>query len=47
MNKTTNEFETVASLYEIGNILFKDSRDITRDEAVVMHNYFKRKYTKA
>lgn len=43
----TNELETVGSLLEIGNILFKDSRDITQDEAAIMHTYFKRKYKKA
>lgn len=43
----TNELETVGSLIEIGNILFKDSRDITQDEAAIMHTYFKRKYKKA
>lgn len=43
----TNELETIGSLIEIGNVLFKDSRDITQDEAAIMQTYFKRKYTKA
>lgn len=45
--RLTVELETIGSLIEIGNVLFKDSRDITRDEAAIMHTYFKRKYTKA
>jgi len=43
----TAEFEAVGSLIEMGNILFKDSRDITSDEAAAMHTYFTRKYNKA
>jgi hypothetical protein len=43
----TGQHETVGSLLEIGNMLFKDSRDITQEEAAAMHTYFKRKYKKA
>ena len=43
----TAELETIGSLIEIGNVLFKDSRDITQNEAAIMQTYFKRKYRKA
>ncbi|MBI4682691.1 MAG: hypothetical protein HY757_06280 [Nitrospirae bacterium] len=47
MNEMTSELENVGSPLEIGNILFKDSRDITQDEATAMHTYCNRKYKKA
>lgn len=41
-----NEIETISSLVNLGNILFKDSRDISPDESVAMHLYCKNKYKK-
>lgn len=42
----TNEVETISSLIDIGNIIFKDSRSISSDESAAMHSYFKKKYKK-
>jgi hypothetical protein len=42
----TNEVETISSLIDIGNIIFKNSRGISHDEAVAMHSYCKKKYKK-
>lgn len=42
----TKEVETINSLITIGNIIFKDGRDISPDESVAMHSYIKKKYTK-
>lgn len=40
------EVETINSLMTVGNIIFKDGRDLTPDESVAMHSYIKKKYTK-
>ncbi|MEK6656370.1 MAG: hypothetical protein AABY58_02915 [Nitrospirota bacterium] len=45
-SEPTSEIETISSLLEIGNILFKDARNETPAELEAMRSYFKSKYKK-
>ncbi len=42
----TYELETINSLLEIGNMLFKDARNESPEELKAMRSYFKNKYKK-
>lgn len=46
LHGVTKEVETINSLTVIGDIIFKDGRDISPDESVAMHSYIKKKYIK-
>ena len=42
----TNEVVTLNSLFDIGNIIFKNSRSLSGTESSAMNSYFKKKYKK-
>lgn len=42
----TNEVNAVAELVAIGALVFKDSRNITADEAAIVHSVYKKKFSK-